>query len=156
MTRDRDASGRPRNARPRDATGRPLPRDGSGEPPVDTPALPPTQALATAQSLLDDGRAFTAHEVLEAVWKSTSGDERALWRGLAQLAVALTHRQRGNMIGASALFARAAATLHPWAGRRPHGINVDALRSWCRQAADGTTDAGPPPLVGDQAADERA
>src|SRR5690349_4510262 len=111
MNRDRDGAGRPRNARPRDALGRPLDRSVDGSGPKDEPALTPPEALDVAQRLLDAGHAFAAHEVLEAVWKSTSGPERALWRGLAQIAVGLTHRARGNEIGAQALLARGADTL---------------------------------------------
>ncbi len=69
--RDRDTAGRARNARPRDALGRPLPygevgEDRAPEGVVRTPA----QTLAEAQRLLDAGRPFHAHEVLEDAWKS--------------------------------------------------------------------------------------
>lgn len=142
--RDRDAAGRARNARPRDALGRPLARDPSAAaPPPDPPPLPPTEALRAAQRLLDGGRPFEAHEVLEAVWKGpdvTSG-ERELWRGLAQLAVGLTHLARDNEKGGRALLSRAAANLAPYAGTRPHGIAVDEVRGWAAQAAaSGATD----------------
>jgi hypothetical protein len=129
LSRDRDATGRPRNARPRDGLGRPLPRDGS-EPAPDPPALPPEQALAQAQALLDVGHAFTAHEVLEAVWKSTDGETRPLWRGLAQLAVGLTHLARGNAVGGRRLLERGAETLRPFAGASPYGVDVDGLLAW--------------------------
>jgi hypothetical protein len=133
VTRDRDERGRPRNARPRDPLGRPLARDADAPAPVEPPPLPPEEALRSAESLLREGAAFRAHEVLEAVWKSTAVD-RELWRGLAQLAVGVTHRQRGNDRGANALFARAATTLTPYAGRRPHGVEVDALLRWLAAA----------------------
>jgi hypothetical protein len=108
--RDRDAAGRPRNARPRDELGRPLSRDAGGEPPLaDDAALPPASALALAQQLIDDGRAFRAHEVLEAAWKAAPDGERELWQGLAQVAVGLTHAQRGNARGAVTLLRRGAA-----------------------------------------------
>src|SRR5258708_21180409 len=82
--RDRDAAGRPRNARPRDELGRPLPRQAPGEPPLpDEQALAPDAALDLAQQLIDSGRAFRAHEVLEASWKAAPPDERDLWQGLA-------------------------------------------------------------------------
>jgi hypothetical protein len=108
--RDRDAAGRARNARPRDAFGRPLARGEAGETPVpDDLSLPAAEALALAQRLLDSGRPFQAHEVLEATWKSAPGAERDLWQGLAQVAVGLTHAQRGNARGAVALLRRGAA-----------------------------------------------
>ena len=55
--------------------------------------------------------AFSAHEVLEAAWKHGSDDERALWQGLAQLAVGITHAQRGNVTGATSLLRSASAHL---------------------------------------------
>src|SRR5439155_23761288 len=42
----------------------------------------PAAALAEAQALLDAGRPFHAHEVLEDAWKSAPEAERQLWRGL--------------------------------------------------------------------------
>jgi uncharacterized protein len=131
--RERDPGGRPRNARPRDLLGRPLPRGAEGFPPYDEPALAPEEALAEAQRLIDAGRPFTAHEVLEAVWKASSGPQRELWRGLAQLAVAITHGLRGNDAGAATLRHRAAEHLAPFAGTRPYGIDVDGLRGWSLQ-----------------------
>ncbi len=115
------------------------------------PALAPGDALREAQRLLEAGRPFEAHEVLEARWKATTGAERALWRGLAQLAVGLTHRARGNPVGERALLARGAETLGGFAGTEPHGVPVDALRAWAaREGGD------PPPRLVAQAADERA
>ena len=154
MTRDRDSSGRPRNARPRDELGRPLARTGAVADP-DPPALAPDAALVEAQRLLDAGRPFTAHEVLEAVWKQTSGTERALWRGLAQLAVGLTHRARGNDVGAGSLLRRGADTLEQIDGE-PYGVPVAELRTWARAAADGSVDQRSMPRLSGQAADDRA
>ncbi len=110
--RDRDAWGRPQSARPRDRLGRPLPPGA----PDDRTLLPPVPAdpggvLALARQLLEAGRPFEAHEVLEEQWKRTAGPERLLWRGLAQLAVAHTHHLRGNRAGADALARRARETL---------------------------------------------
>src|SRR5262249_42891156 len=107
--RDRDPAGRARNARPRDALGRPLPRGATGDEGIpDAPVLPPAQALQLAQELLDSERPFHAHEVLEASWKSAPAAERDLWQGLAQIAVGLTHARRGNARGAAALLRRGA------------------------------------------------
>jgi uncharacterized protein len=139
--RERDPAGRPRNARPRDRLGRPLPRDAEGFSPYDEPALPPAESLTLAQQLIDDGRPFTAHEVLEAVWKATAGAERELWRALAQLAVAITHDLRGNDAGAATLRRRVADHLEPYAGTRPYGVDVDALLGWAHHPS------GPPPRL---------
>jgi hypothetical protein len=134
--RDRDASGRARNARPRDALGRPLPRDsGGGEPPTSDTALPPAEALAEAQHLLDAGRPFHAHEVLEATWKAAPPAERDLWQGLAQIAVGLTHARRGNAPGAAALLRRGVSRLGGYSEPGPHGIDVAGLRTHCTELA---------------------
>ncbi|MCU1596022.1 MAG: hypothetical protein JWO12_3414 [Frankiales bacterium] len=97
--------------RARDALGRPVP-EGSPDavPPVAEEALPPEQALDLAQQLLDEGRAFSAHEVLEAVWKAQGRDR--YWQGLAQLCVGITHLQRGNPEGGAALLRRGAGNLN--------------------------------------------
>ena len=123
--RDRDPAGRPRNARPRDALGRPLPRGAAGADRVpDDLVLPPGEALELAQHLLEEGRPFHAHEVLEASWKQAPGAERELWRGLAQIAVGLTHAQRGNARGAVALLRRGAGRVSGYAAAPPHGIDA--------------------------------
>jgi len=78
--RDRDEEGNARNARPRDALGRPLPHGSEGAPRIpDDLDLPPAESLSYAQHLLDRGLAFNAHEVLEAAWKNGPAEERALW-----------------------------------------------------------------------------
>ena len=84
MTRDRDAAGRPRQARPRDALGRPLPYGAEGVEPVSEEPLPALESLALARSLVAEGRPFSAHEVLEARWKACPADERELWQGLVR------------------------------------------------------------------------
>lgn len=85
-------------------------------------ALPPREALAEAQRLLDADRPFHAHEVLESVWKAAEPGERELWRGLAQVAVGLTHLRRGNPRGARALLTRAAERLTPYETAGPGGL----------------------------------
>jgi uncharacterized protein len=155
--RDRDALGRPANARPRDDLGRPLPREVNkpGERSGDTTTAPhsgsgrptPTRTLRDGQALLDAGQPFAAHEAFEAMWKASTGERRALWRGLAQLAVGITHAQRGNAAGAGALLVRAADTLEPLAGDTPDGVDVDGTREWARTAAQDLTRCEPPPRL---------
>jgi uncharacterized protein len=133
--RDRDAEGRARNARARDAYGRPLPRGVEGEDRVpDDYTAPPREALAEAQRLLDADRPFHAHEVLEAAWKAAPESERELWKGLAQLAVGFTHVRRGNAQGAQSLLRRAADRVggHDPA---PYDIAAPALAAHARDLA---------------------
>ena len=152
--RDRDAEGRARNARPRDALGRPLPYDAEGEERAPEGIVrPPERSLAEAQLRLDAGRPFHAHEVLEDAWKSAPEAERQLWRGLAQLAVGLTHAARGNSRGAATLLDRGAGNLAIYAQEPPHGIAVAGLVAWGRALADDAAagrelDLRPPRLLG--------
>jgi hypothetical protein len=136
VSRDRDAAGRARNARPRDALGRPLPYGAEGEERAPEGVVrEPVAALDEAQRLLDAGRPFHAHEVLEDAWKSAPEAERQLWRGLAQLAVGLTHAARGNARGAGTLLQRGAGNIAPYAAAPPHGVDVAGLTAWARATA---------------------
>jgi hypothetical protein len=125
VPRDRDPAGRPRNARPRDELGRPLPRtrsaaDADGAARVlDDLVVTPAEAAVLGGSLLAEGRPFHAHEVFEAAWKTAPDEDRKFWRGLAQIAVGLTHARRGNARGAVTLLRRGAAGVGGYAGDPP-------------------------------------
>ncbi|WP_328666629.1 DUF309 domain-containing protein [Streptomyces sp. NBC_00322] len=142
--RDRDTEGRARNARPRDGLGRPLPYGTRGvERQPEGVVRTPGQTLADAQRLLDVGMPFHAHEVFEDAWKTGPEAERELWRGLAQLAVGLTHAARGNTAGGARLLLRGADRISGY--RDPYAIDVAGLTAWARQLAarlDGPVDAG--------------
>ncbi|WP_234545055.1 DUF309 domain-containing protein [Streptomyces shenzhenensis] len=138
--RDRDAEGRARNARPRDGLGRPLPYGAPGvERQPEGVVRTPEQTVAEAQALLDAGKPFHAHEVFEDAWKSGPEAERTLWRGLAQLAVGLTHAARGNVTGGARLLRRGAGAVEEWAAlggvRRPYGIDAEGLAEWAQELA---------------------
>lgn len=136
-SRDRDPAGRPRNARPRDALGRPLPKSAAGEARVpDDLVLAPDTALDSADGLIVSGRPFHAHEVLEASWKSAPDTERDFWQGLAQLAVGLTHAQRGNARGAATLLRRGAARIRAYSPANPYGVDVTAVAARAEALAD--------------------
>ncbi|MGI3223795.1 DUF309 domain-containing protein [Streptomyces sp. GTA36] len=139
--RDRDAEGRARNARPRDGLGRPLPYGTDGvERQPEGVVRAPEETVTEAQALLTAGKPFHAHEVFEDAWKSGPDEERALWRGLAQLAVGLTHAARGNVTGGARLLRRGAGAVEQWAaetGRsRPYGLDLAGLAAWARELAD--------------------
>ncbi|MFF4525028.1 DUF309 domain-containing protein [Streptomyces bluensis] len=138
--RDRDTQGRARNARPRDGLGRPLPYGAEGvERQPEGVVRGPEDTVAEAQALLDAGKPFHAHEVFEDAWKSGPDGERGLWRGLAQLAVGLTHAARGNVTGGARLLRRGAGAVEEWAAvagePRPYGIDVSELGGWARELA---------------------
>ncbi|MET9514601.1 DUF309 domain-containing protein [Streptomyces sp. NPDC002994] len=135
--RDRDPEGRARNARPRDGLGRPLPYGAEGV------ARQPEgvertgdETVREAQRLLDAGMPFHAHEVFEDAWKSGPEAERALWRGLAQLAVGLTHAARGNRSGGTTLLRRGAAGIAAYGDVRPYGLDITGLTAWARELAE--------------------
>ncbi|GLX17575.1 MULTISPECIES: DUF309 domain-containing protein [Streptomyces] len=144
--RDRDGEGRARSARPRDGLGRPLPYGAEGvarqpEGVVRAPGL----TVAEAQRLLDAGMPFHAHEVFEDAWKSGRAEDAGLWRGLAQLAVGLTHAARGNSVGGARLLRRGAGALAGLglgeAAGEAYGMDVAGLVGWARELA-GRVEAG--------------
>ncbi|MFI5617300.1 DUF309 domain-containing protein [Streptomyces sp. NPDC051567] len=159
-TRDRDGAGRARSARPRDGLGRPLPYGASGvtrqpEGVVRSPAA----TVREAQRLLDAGMPFHAHEVFEDAWKSGPREAAPLWRGLAQLAVGLTHAARGNAVGGARLLRRGAAGIEAAAAAgaaestagaprakaqgEAYGIDVPGLVGWARELAGRVERGGP-------------
>ena len=136
--RDRDDAGRPRQARPRDALGRPLPYGAAGVEPVPEEALPPEETVTFARKLVQEGRPFAAHEVLEARWKAGPAQERDLWQGLAQICVGLTHAARGNTTGAARLLERGAARVEEYATDRhrpAYGVDLSAVVACAREHA---------------------
>jgi hypothetical protein len=141
VSRDRNAEGRPENARPRDATGKPLPR-GSGpswrerlRALDEVRALPPREAIDEAERLVLNGEPFYAHEVLEGPWHVAAEPERAFWQGLAQVAVGLTHVQRGNATGACSLLRAAADKLAAYEDGH-EGVAVSRVVGRARDLAD--------------------
>jgi uncharacterized protein len=110
--------------------------------PADEAALPPAEALARAQQLLDQGMPFHAHEVLEAAWKAAPSAERDLWQGLAQIAVGLTHARRGNARGAVALLGRGRGRLARYPAPGPHDVDVAGLAARCDELAARIESAG--------------
>ena len=150
MSRERGPDGRPENARPRDATGKPLER-GSGpswrerlRAQDELRALPPAEAIAEAERLVLTGQPFYAHEVLEGPWHLAEPPERAFWQGLAQVAVGLTHVQRGNAVGARSLLLSGAEKLAAYEDGH-EGVAVSRVVAQARALAervDGGLDEG--------------
>ncbi|MFD6228007.1 DUF309 domain-containing protein [Streptomyces sp. NPDC060232] len=141
--RDRDVEGRARSARPRDGLGRPLEYGASGvERQPEGVVRSPAETVREAQRLLDAGMPFHAHEVFEDAWKSGPEAAAPLWRGLAQLAVGLTHAARGNAVGGARLLRRGAAGIEGLAGA-PYGIDVPGLVRWALELAGRVERAGP-------------
>ncbi|WP_435203442.1 DUF309 domain-containing protein [Janibacter sp. GS2] len=134
--RDRNPQGRAENARPRDGLGRPLPHGSAGVERVEARDRTAGEALDEAQDFLDREMPFHAHEVLEEQWKAAAPEEIALWQGLAQLAVGLTHQRRGNPRGACSVTARGAQAVSGYAEDPPHGIDAAGLLVWAHDLVD--------------------
>lgn len=136
IERDRNPSGKPEQSRPRDSLGRPLPYGATGVPPLPEP-LPsePAAAVSLAQSLLDRGRPFQAHEVLEEMWHTCPPAQRDGWQGLAQLAVAITHAGRGNRHGTERLLQRATNRLLAGGAALPPPVDSAAILEWLSRAS---------------------
>lgn len=140
--RDRDCDGRARQARPRDALGRPLPYGTQGVEPVSEDPLPPLETVEVAFGLLAEERPFSAHEVFEARWKDGPEEERDLWQGLAQLCVGITHALRGNTVGAQTLLERGTQRLQKYAATDGPTYGV-ALDRFVRDARERITQRKP-------------
>ena len=126
--RDRREDGRPEQDRPRDRTGRPLPRGTVGVALVED-VRPATveEAVALAVTRWDEQRYFEAHELFEHAWKLGPETDRDFWKGIIQVAVAAVHLQRENRIGARRLLDRALARLSEQPGIH-RGVDVVVLR----------------------------
>ncbi|MGH9500336.1 MAG: DUF309 domain-containing protein [Terriglobales bacterium] len=77
-------------------------------------------------ALFNQGKFFDAHEVLEDVWRAAPHEEKKIWQGLVQVAVALHHYSTGNRLGMRSVLVRAMQNL---AGHPPqfYGIQVSPL-----------------------------
>ncbi len=68
--------------------------------------------------------------MLEAAWKKAPHEERGLWQGLAQLAVAVTHQMRGNPAGAVSLLRQGRHRIVPFEDDPPHALDITGLVAW--------------------------
>jgi hypothetical protein len=82
-------------------------------------------AAAGAVALYNAGRFWEAHEVLETVWRATTGRERECWQGLILAAAAMLHRERGNRHG---LLTQGALAIRRLDGPVPRGFPVETAR----------------------------
>lgn len=100
--------------RPRDRLGRPV---RQGDPHAFPSFIEPAESLTAADvfrlaaDFFDAQLPFHAHELFEWKWRRTSGDEKLMWQALAQFAAAITHVERGNMVGAQRLLDRSSGLL---------------------------------------------
>lgn len=87
---------------------------------------------------------FEAHEVLEDVWRDARNPDRKFLQSLIQVAVALHHHSRGNLVGARSLLARATRNLEPYPDRFG-GINLRLLRRSLQRWSKALAESRPAP-----------
>jgi predicted metal-dependent hydrolase len=85
-----------------------------------------SDALQHGIELFNSAEFFDAHEVLEDVWRAAPEAERKFLQGLIQVAVALHHHSRGNVLGCRSLLARAQRNLSGYPLQHG-GLDVAAL-----------------------------
>ena len=105
--------------------------------------------LRQGVTLFNRGHFYDCHEVLEDVWRPARGRRRRFLQALIQVAVALHHHSRGNLIGARSLLARGSNTLTQYPAVYA-GLDVRRLRTsletW-REALAGERPAPPLPRL---------
>jgi len=108
------------------------------------------QLLDRGVDLFNRGDYFDAHEAFEDLWRGSSGGDRDLWQGLAQVCAGLHKWRRGNPGVAARLIRRglgrierhARAAPPPIAGTDP--ATGEALGNRC----GGSAPASPAPFTG--------
>src|SRR5213080_2687814 len=101
-------------------------------------------------SLFNRGQFFDAHEALEDVWRAAPESEKKFLQGLIQVAVALHHHSKGNLVGARSLLERAARNL-AFYPESYGGVNVAKLlcelSGWQAYLKDGASRVPPLPQI---------
>lgn len=92
--------------------------------------------------LFNRGEFYDAHEVWEDVWRAAPVTEKRFLQGLIQVAVALHHHSRGNLIGARSLLARGRKNLSASDGSFT-GLDTSALDA-CLSASSAAIESGAP------------
>jgi len=112
-----------------------------------------TAAYRHGIDLFNEEKFFDAHEVLEDVWRAAPEPEKRFLQGLIQVAVALHHHSRGNVVGCLSLLTRGGRNLSLY-GDLHDGVDLARLRAdlqlWSAALAhDGSVSIGEgavPPL----------
>jgi hypothetical protein len=78
-------------------------------------------------ALFNAGLFFECHELLESVWKATTGPDKAFYHGIVQVAAAFYHYEKHNRHGAVTLMTKGLGKLAGYPDRHL-GIEVEAFR----------------------------
>lgn len=85
--------------------------------------------------------------MLEGAWKASAAAERDLWQGLAQIAVGLTHLERGNGRGAATLLRRGAGRITAYVDAAPYDIDVSGVIAYADGLAAAVDSGDLPPAT---------
>ena len=110
-----------------------------------------TRAIQHALALWNEQLFFEVHEVLEAVWRTTTGDIRQGLQGVIQIAVAFHHLAHGNQRGARSLLVEGRTRVASVPADVLHGLDLLALLQATAPLeaalASGQRPAAPPPRL---------
>jgi len=84
------------------------------------------QAIKHAVQLFNDEKYWGAHEALESVWKTASGNEKAILNGIILVAAAFVHDEKNEPEICLSILRRAMKKLDGQGGLY-HGIDVDGV-----------------------------
>jgi predicted metal-dependent hydrolase len=96
----------------------------TGALPFPVPDIPEGAAVLYGEfwKLWGEEKFFACHEVLESLWRETTGPQREFYNGLIHCAVAVYQHRRGNAVGAARQMVRAQVKLQAF---RPRHFEVD-------------------------------
>jgi hypothetical protein len=86
-----------------------------------------TSDLQRGIALFNAGLFFECHELLEGLWKATSGLDKDFYHGIVQVAAAFYHYEKHNRHGAVTLLTKSRDKLAPYPSRYL-GVDVAAFR----------------------------
>lgn len=82
--------------------------------------------------------------MLEDVWRESRNPEKKFLQSLIQIAVALHHHSKGNLVGARSLLARATRNLAPYP-EKFGGVDLRPLRKSLKQWSKALAESRPAP-----------
>lgn len=88
--------------------------------------LPKDDAIKLAIQAFNDEKYWTAHELLEGVWKTAEGEERRILNGIILVAAAFVHHEKAETAICLSILRRAKAKLENGQGNYS-GIDIDRL-----------------------------
>ncbi len=106
--------------------------------------LPAT--LSEAVRLFNAREYFACHDVLEALWGETLGEDRDFLQGLLHVAVSLHHLSEGNPAGARKMHFSSLRYLSNY-GSGFRGVDLDLLRSELRACFESLREGIPAGMV---------